>query len=315
MPLSTPVAFLIFNRPDVTEMTFERIAEAKPEKLFVIADGPRNVTEVESCQRARAVLDRVDWDCEVSRNFSEENLGCGRRVSTGIEWVFSEVEEAIFLEDDTVPSASFFPYCAELLQRYRHDERVMTISGNNFQLGRERSKYSYHFSKYPGCWGWASWRRAWEHYDYEMKSWPEFKRSDLVETLGRGRFEQGFWTSLFDDMYQDPDRIDTWDHQWKYASWSQGGLAIEPRVNLVANVGLEHPKATHAMGGAPHLGSLAVSAELHDLEHPPFVVRHSKADDYIFDTYISDRRARLKGSLFDSVQRPLSVLRGMLPGR
>ena len=235
-------------------MTFERIAEAKPEKLFVIADGPRNVTEVESCQRARAVLDRVDWDCEVSRNFSEENLGCGRRVSTGIEWVFSEVEEAIFLEDDTVPSASFFPYCAELLQRYRHDERVMTISGKQLSARPGEEQVQLSLLEVSGVLGVGIMAEGVEHYDYEMKSWPEFKRSDLVETLGRGRFEQGFWTSLFDDMYQDPDRIDTWDHQWEIRVLVAGWAGDRAQGQSGGQRGLGAPQGHPRHGRGSPLG-------------------------------------------------------------
>ena len=163
MMLSTPVALFIYNRPDLTQTVFEAIARAKPKRLLVVADGPRFSEETEKCNQARDVIDGVNWECEVLTNFSDKNLGCGRRVASGIEWVFSEVEEAIFLEDDTLPAASFFPYCQALLEHYRHDERIMTINGNNFQSGQSRTDYSYHFSKYCACWGWASWRRAWIH--------------------------------------------------------------------------------------------------------------------------------------------------------
>jgi hypothetical protein len=133
MSLSTPVAFLIFNRPDLTQIVFEAIAKVKPKQLFVVADGPRFAAEAKKCEQARAAIDRVDWECEVFTNFSDTNLGCGQRVASGIGWVFSEVEEAIFLEDDCLPVESFFSFCQALLEHYRHDERIMTINGNNFQ--------------------------------------------------------------------------------------------------------------------------------------------------------------------------------------
>ena len=309
MSLSTPVAFLIFNRPDLTQIVLEAISKAKPERLFVIADGPRFSAETEKCAQARAIIDRVDWECDVFTNYSEKNLGCGRRVASGIEWVFSKVEEAIFLEDDTLPDASFFPYCEILLEHYRHDERIMTINGNNFQSGRSKTEYSYHFSKYCSCWGWASWRRAWKHYDYEMKTWPSFKHAGMMKMICSDPHEQQFWTKLFDSMYENPVGIDTWDHQWKYACWSQNGLAIEPSVNLVANIGLGRSDASHTSGHYSLLNELSKSQELWEIRHPPFVVRNRDADTYIFDYFVGGKQMKENHALLGKLHRGLSAIR------
>ena len=179
--LTTPVAFLIFNRPDTTARVFEAIRQAKPPKLLVVADGPRpdRPDDVEKCKAARAIIDRVDWACEVLTNYSDLNLGCGKRPATGITWVFEQVEEAIIFEDDCLPHPSFFRFCEELLNYYRHDERIMVISGNNFQFGRNRTDDSYYFSRYNHIWGWASWRRAWEYFDYDLKLWPKIGRAHV----------------------------------------------------------------------------------------------------------------------------------------
>jgi hypothetical protein len=308
MSFSTPVAFLIFNRPDLTQIVFEAIAKVKPKQLFVVADGPRFAADAEKCEQARAFIDQVDWKCDVFTNYSEKNIGCGRRVASGIEWVFSEVEEAIFLEDDTLPNASFFPYCETLLEHYRHDERIMTINGNNFQSGRSRTEYSYHFSKYNGCWGWASWRRAWRHYDYEMKTWPEFKRTGMLEMICDDPYELRFWASLFESIYEDPGGIDTWDHQWKYACWSQNGLAIEPRVNLVSNLGLGRTDATHTTYKNPLLEQTLKTQEMREIKHPQFVVRHRDADAYIFD-YIVGGKQMKKYALLNKLRRWMSIIR------
>ena len=173
MNLTKPVVLIIFNRPKLTEVVFQAIREAKPPKLFLVADGPRpnRPDDIPRCAAARKVVEKVDWDCEVLRNYADENMGCGCRPASGITWVFSQVEEAIILEDDCVPSPSFFPFCQELLDRYRTDERVMHIGGMNWQSGHRRSPFSYFFSKYPQCWGWATWRRAWAHYDFTMRYW------------------------------------------------------------------------------------------------------------------------------------------------
>jgi len=307
MSLSTPVVFLMFNRPDLTQIVFEMIAKAKPEMLFVVADGPRFPEEADKCAQARAIIDRVDWECDVFTNYSDKNLGCGRRVASGIEWVFSNVEEAIFLEDDCLPSMSFFSFCQVLLEKYRHDERIMTINGNNFQSGRSRTKYSYHFSKYNGCWGWASWRRAWQYYDYEMKTWPEFKQTGMLEMICEDPYERKYWTRLFNSMYEDPYKKNTWDHQWKYACWSQSGLSIEPRVNLVSNLGIGRPDATHTTGKNPLLEQISKTREMGEIKHPPFVVRNREADAYIFDYIVGGNKMKRLSLLSNLRQRFLKI--------
>ena len=162
--LRTPVALLIFNRPDTTERVFNAVAKARPSKLLVVADGPRDSRpgEAARCEQTRAIIKRVDWDCEVITNFADRNMGCKLRVSSGIDWIFEQVEEAIILEDDCLPDPSFFRFCDEMLERYRDNERVGMVSGGNLQFGRHRGTGSYYFSKYTHIWGWASWRRAWK---------------------------------------------------------------------------------------------------------------------------------------------------------
>jgi hypothetical protein len=189
--LSTPVAFIIFNRPDTTARVFEAIRRAEPPQLLIVADGPRvdRPSDVERCAAARAVIERVDWDCEVLTNYAEANMGLADRVSSGLDWVFSLCDRAIVLEDDCLPDPSFFRFCDELLDRYRDDERVMAISGDNFQLGRRRTRYSYYLSRYNHCWGWATWRRGWQHYDHRMQLWPLVRDGGWLWTHGAAECE------------------------------------------------------------------------------------------------------------------------------
>jgi len=283
MGFVTPIGFLVFNRPELTEVLFKAIARIKPERLFIIADGARNSEEEQKCRRVKEIVSRVDWDCEVRSDFSEENLGCGRRVSSGISWVFSQVEEALFLEDDTLPDPSFFEFCRDLLERYRHDTRIMQISGNNFQFGHRRTPYSYYFSKYPHCWGWASWRRAWQHYDYNMKSWPAFKEAGLLSSLFDDEAEVRHWLRVFDIMYSNPRNpmADTWDYQWIYTVLSQGGLSVNPNDNLVTNIGFGHADAVHTKE-ITKLSGIPLSA-IREIRHPEFVLCHREADRYTFE--------------------------------
>ena len=248
--LRTPVALLIFNRPETTARVFERVREARPPRLLIVADGPRPgiPDEDRRVREARDVVAAVDWSCEVSTDCSEVNLGCGRRVSSGLDWVFDSVEEAIVLEDDCLPDPSFFRFSEELLDRYRSDDRVMHISGDNFEgVGRSSAARSataagdsdcrwgpsYYFSRYPHVWGWAGWRRAWAGYDFEMRRWRDGDRSVLESFEDPG--EREFWSRTWDEVVR--GEIDTWDYQWTFACLSRGGLSVMPRTNLIANLG------------------------------------------------------------------------------
>jgi len=306
MSFSTPIGFLIFNRPDVTEQVFNAIAQIKPKQLFVIADGPRldRPGEAEKCEQTRAIIQKVDWECDLKTDFSEVNLGCGRREASGFDWVFSQVEEAIFLEDDTLPSPSFFHFCEVLLERYRDDERVMHINGDN-SLCQNRNPYGYYFSKYMHGWGWASWRRSWQHYDYHMKTWPQFKAEELLSYICEDKHEQKYWMDLFDQMHQDPQILDTWDVQWIYAIWAQGGLVAAPNTNLISNIGFNRLDAAHTTGD--DLRSKLPMFEIAEIKHPPFVVRDLVADQNTFDHVYGGINMRLP-KLVAKVRRRLLLM-------
>jgi hypothetical protein len=235
--LKTPVAFVIFNRPDTTKRVFEEIRHAKPPKLLIIADGSRlnRQGEPEKVAATRAIVGQVDWKCEVLKNYSDINLGCKRRVSSGLDWVFQTVEEAIILEDDCLPHPTFFRFCEELLEKYKDDERIMHISGDNFQFGRKRNETSYYFSRYAHVWGWASWRRAWQHYDVQMKQWAGSEPQERFLRDFANPAEKRFWKAKWNGALA--GKIDTWDFQWAFACMARKSLSIVPNINLVSNIG------------------------------------------------------------------------------
>lgn len=281
--LKIPVAFIIFNRPDTTEKVFEEIRRARPPKLLVVADGPRadNSGDAEKCRAARAIIERVDWPCDVLTNYSDSNLGCKRRVSSGLNWVFDNVEEAIILEDDCLPHHTFFRFCEELLYKYRNDERVMMISGDNFQLGRKRTDYSYYFSRYNHIWGWASWRRAWKHYDVNMKLWPEIRDSNWLDDIFHNKNTVRYWRKIFDNVYQ--GKVGTWDYQWTFACWVQSGLSILPNTNLISNIGFG-PNSTHTTGES-EFSNMQIEPVNFPLAHPSFILRDALADIFTENTH------------------------------
>lgn len=277
MSFSVPILLLVFNRPETTARVLESLRAVKPSRLFVAADGPRSGREDDeaACARVRELIaSGVDWSCELSTSYRETNAGCRRAVSEGISWFFEQVEEGIVLEDDTVPSASFFPYCAELLERYRADDRIASVSGNNFLGGGRRWRYGYHFSCFNHIWGWASWRRAWRDYDVSMKRWPEARDGGWLKDLLHDDRVTSYWTELFERAYA--GEVDTWDYQWTFACWINGRLSAVPAVNLVSNIGFG-PGATHTVT-VNELANIPARSMSFPLEHPPFVMRDLVSD-------------------------------------
>ena len=302
--MKTPVAFIIFNRPDTTARVFETIRQAKPSKLLVVADGARQgkIGEAEKCTATRAIIDSVDWECEVLTNYSDVNLGCKRRVSSGIDWVFEQVEEAIILEDDCLPDPSFFPYCEELLEKYKHDTRIMAISGTNFQFGHKRTTDSYYFSRFPYIWGWATWRRAWKHYDVEMTLWNTIIDGGWLGDILQDDSAVKSWQQSFQAVYD--GKIDTWDYQWTFTCWLQSALAIVPSINLVSNIGFG-AEATHTTNEVNDLASIPVESMLFPLKHPEFVVRDMQTDNYVQKTFYS---AKLSGRIKKFIDRYINIV-------
>lgn len=288
MALDTPIAFCIFNRPMLTLRVFDAIAQQRPKRMFIIADGPREHVAGDEDQVAmtRAVLNRIDWPCEVQCNFSNQNLGCRNRMATGLTWAFDHCERLIVLEDDCLPDQSFFGFCESLLERYENDERIMMISGDNFQPER-RTKDSYYFSRYPHIWGWASWRRAWDHYDIEMPSWPVTRGNRLLADHFEDETEYEFWQAVLDRQHS--NLVDTWDYAWAYACWKNNGLTILPEVNLICNLGFDS-KATHTTDANSAWANLATTP-IGKLKHPKWVERLDIADRWTFENLFNKHRS------------------------
>jgi hypothetical protein len=267
---------------------FAEIAKARPSKLLLIADGPRTDAERPLCDAARQVVADIDWPCEVQRNFSDSNLGCRKRMYTGIDWVFSHCEEAILLEDDCLPHATFFPFCAELLNHYRDDERVMMISGNNMQHGRRWSPFSYYFSVVTHIWGWATWRRAWQLHDSQLTEWPENANTDFPGDFVPCGAARRYYKKMMDETHT--GKLNAWSLAWMYAAWKRRSLTILPQVNLISNIGFG-PEATHTRKLDP-FAALPTEPMEFPLRHPPKVANLVEADQNFFNLEIPELRNR-----------------------
>lgn len=247
--LTTPLLFIVFNRPEPTRAVFEQIRGQRPAVLYVAADGPRasRPEDAARCVAVRSIVAEIDWPCRLVTRFLDENQGCRRAVSDALNWFFAHEEEGIVLEDDILPDVSFFGFCAEMLARYRADERGMHVAGFN-TCGRWRDEaQAFHFSRFGSIWGWASWRRAWRHYDVNISAWadPGAQRRVL-----EAHFPRELWPvrkKLYDDLHA--GRIDTWDYQWTLCRLLRDGVSIVPARNLVRNIGFGD-EATH-MRSAP----------------------------------------------------------------
>jgi hypothetical protein len=279
--MRSPVLFLIFNRPETTRQVFGAIRKAQPPRLYIAADGPRRgrVGEPENCAEVRRIATEVDWPCEVKTLFRDENRGCKLGVSEGIDWFFEQEQEGIILEDDVLPLPSFFPYCDELLERYRDDVSVAMISGCNLITRHFAARESYFFSINTHIWG--SWRRAWRHYDVAMQSWPLWRTQGNLTRLMRGKWPAVyFWRQTFDRVHA--GKIDTWDYQWNYACWHMNALSILPSNNLTRNLGFG-PDATHTAGITPEFVIESTPVEMQfPISHPPRVKVADSADSLIF---------------------------------
>jgi hypothetical protein len=288
MAFDVPVALICFRRPAHTRRVIEAISAVQPRRLFVVADGPRphHATDAEACRATRAVIDEVSWPCEVVKNYSDVNLGCGWRPATGISWVFEHVEEAIILEDDCVPDTSFFYFCRDLLHRYRHDARVMHIGGTTYSSVVAETPYSYRFSNLHACWGWATWRRAWRSFDQTLTLWPGLRKTSwLARTLSHERMERHL-SEVFDRAHTAGGDVSYWDHQWDFACWANSGLAILPRHNLVGNIGCNE-EGTHTLSANDPLANLPTREIGFPLRHPPAIVQDYDADQRLLDLFAS----------------------------
>ena len=239
--LQTPVAIFIFNRPNCTEQLVNALAVVKPAHLFVIADGPRNANDIELCKQTRAIIDQIDWPCTIVKRYATSNMGCRESIPSGLNWVFERVDACIILEDDCIPQPSFFPFCQELLSRYQHDERVMTVGGHRSDGPNELGTESYYFSKYPSVWGWATWKEKWAKYDLNMSQWADLKDSKWLDDVLQNPKAVAYWNRMFNHM---KNGLDTWDYALAYSCWLHNGLSIRSRVNMISNVGFGKD-ATH----------------------------------------------------------------------
>lgn len=237
--LEVPILFCTFKRLDTAKQVFERIREAKPKRLYLVSDAARESVpgEQEKVQAVRDYIEsNIDWECEVFKDYAKQNMGCGRRIFTGINWMFSQEEQAIILEDDCVPDPTFFSYCEEMLRYYKDSQEVLMVGGNNPIEHLYDNNKDYIFSRVPFMWGWATWKRAWDLYDYELTDWSQVKRTGKIKKCVPIKKAYYIYEAEFDSL-SSKKFDDVWDYQFMYTGMTHDMLCILPSKNHVQNIG------------------------------------------------------------------------------
>lgn len=283
MKFETPILLIIFNRPENTKAVFDSIKKVYPTKLYIAADGARSNRPLEhqQCQQARDIVKSIDWPCEVKTLFREENLGCGKGPAGAINWFFENETQGIILEDDCIPDFSFFYYCEELLEKYKDDDRIMHIAGANHNPSFVREpKYSYFFTQlgHPG--GWATWRRAWNLFDFDMKEFNEITSKNYFRDLYPNFLIRHYFERKLEQTKKG-EIEGVWDYRWEFAKLINSGLSITPKTNLIRNIGFGSD-ATHTSNTNNYLWFLEVKSLDLPLSHPPFIIRDSYSENKHF---------------------------------
>ncbi|MBM4165263.1 MAG: glycosyltransferase family 2 protein [Lentisphaerae bacterium] len=292
-----PVAIFGFIRPHTTAQVFARVREARPKRLFLCLDAPRpeRPDDLPKYQEVRAIFDQVDWPCEVARNYADLNMGCRRRMGSGISWVFEQVEEAILLEDDCVPAPTFFPFCTELLERYRSDMRVGMIAGHIEHLLPIKKDTSYYFDRMPTIWGWATWRRAWARFDAELSDWPRLRDTSFLETVFPGKRGRRRVASYFEAVHA--GKANSWATAWWLTCLRESYLCAHPSVNQVTNIGFGSDSAHNARRSCWHNQPVPPMAFplIHPREVAPDLAEERRLVNYFYGGMSLPERAVRRG--------------------
>lgn len=288
---NTSILFLIFNRTYLTQKVFDKIKLIRPKFLYVAADGPRanRADDVKNCAETRKIIEQIDWDCEIKTLFRENNLGCGPAVRSAISWFFENEEAGIILEDDCEPNQTFFSFCEELLIKYKNEDVVKFIGGNNFQNGRQRGQGSYYFSHYPASWGWATWRRSWHIFNPDITEAAKEIRKGKLNSIFNSLQEKKHWSKSLYKASKESDNV--WDFHFYYAIWKSGGLCITPNQNLVINLGF-FSQGTHYFLKDSTKTNVKSETMIFPLKHPDSIMVDREADKYTFNNFYSHSKQR-----------------------
>lgn len=294
--INTAIAIFCFNRPSQTKKVFNQIKKIKPNKIFLIMDGPRKKNKLDkiNCNKVKKIITSINWNCKVYKNFNKSNEGLKKRFITGLTWVFSKVDKAIILEDDCLPSNDFFYFCDQLLKYYQNSKKVKFITGNCFQKKNMKIKETYYFSKYSHIWGWAAWRSTWKLYNDNEKYWKKYLNSKKFQKVCEDQNERKYWSNMFENIQN--GKLKSWAFYMLLSLWKNNLLTATPSINLVENVGF------NAFG--TNTKKLNINSKLSDnyidrpIKHPKKIMLNKEADKFVFKNIYS---SNLKKKLFNKL--------------
>jgi len=304
---NTPLLLIAWRRPDALRQVIEAIRPVGPKRLFVACDGPNpdRPEEVNKVAMTRQVIENeIDWPCKIERLYSDKNQGCRLGVSRAISWFFEHVEEGVILEDDCIPHPDFFRFCSILLEHFRHDHRIWSICGSNFQTGNRRGNGSYYFSIHGDSWGWATWRRAWHHYAKTEELWPAFRDSGQLKSVFQSPQEEFYWRTILNLLFthQTPS---AWDYQWWLTGWMNNALHVWPNSCLISNIGFGE-EGSNTFGDDP-FARLPLEGIAPVISHPQFVVPNREADNFAFLNRRGGHRLMRTGPFYKWVMRARAI--------
>jgi len=292
----TPVSYLFYNRPQCIETTFPTIQRLRPKKLYLLADGPKDSDDDKLCKQSRKLVDQLlDWDCQVTKIYSEKNLGLAHRTVSAIDAIFKKEDRIIFLEDDNFVDPSFFSFCDALLDRYEHEESVFHIGGCNFfeKAVPPGTKEDYLFSAKPAAWGFATWKRAWKHMDLSMKKWDSEDKDSFLRNWCISLKHANGIRKVFDQHCMNLDPW-AWSYAWTYACWSNQALSVVPKVNLVSNIGFGPDATNTTMSATNWTGIPEHRGSLEEIKHPESISRNFAYDKNSYNMERGTPLRRLK---------------------
>mgnify|MGYP001268471024 CR=1 FL=1 len=280
----TPILIIAWRRPKQTKVLIKKIKQINPDNLYIACDGPKNINTLDDKKVDKTrelLLNSFEKVRSKKYFFSTKNQGCKLGVSKAINWFFENEKEGIILEDDCIPHLDFFIFCQEMLEIYRNDERIWSITGHNQQNNIRRGNGTYYFSKYPRSWGWATWRRCWEKYDKDITDWPRIKSEGILNNQLWNKREINFWERILDNIYH-YNSPNTWDYQWTLCSFLNSGLTIVPNKNLIENIGFDED-ATHTFIGDANtfIERGHRNNDIFPTIHPDYFVTNKKADEIV----------------------------------
>lgn len=269
------ILFLIYKNPAITQLTFNQIKKIKPNKLYISADGPVSENDNRECELTRMIVEEIDWPCTIEKRFLKFNLGLKNAVSSGISWFFSKEEEGIILEYDCFPNMDFFYFCEEMLNRYRNDFHIFSISGANLQGGIWRGDGDYYYSHFFGCWGWATWKRSWIHWTPSLENFEMFRLKKYIRNILLDNNVSKSYMRTLSEVYCNKNKT-TWSFYFEYIQICRGLFTIVPNRNLISNIGFG-ANATHAKNSKHPLANIP-TASLQSYRAPLFKIADLEAD-------------------------------------